>query len=31
MSFFTETAENIETEFQTVDDDDTEKSGMCEY
>ena len=31
MSFFVETAENIETAFQTVDDDDTETSGMCEY
>ena len=37
MSFFAETAENeetaekIDTAFQTVDDDDTETSGMCEY
>ena len=34
MSFFAETeetAENIETAFQTVDDDDTEQSGMCKY
>ena len=37
VSFFAETAENeetaekIETAFQAVDDDDTEKFGMCEY
>ena len=28
---FAETAENIETAFQTVDDGDTENSGMCKY